>query len=162
MSAVKQACETLGISDAGDAGAVRATYLRLVNKWHPDRYTHTHTYASSTSGTLTGLLGFRVGGLIGVWRCRVLGVGPGAWGEGLGLRAEGSGPRVLGLVLRTNNCQPLELSSDTPRLSSSLRPPPIVSRFHHHTAEEQAAANSTFRRVQEAYELLKERESALV
>jgi hypothetical protein len=38
MSAVKEAADTLEISDAGDAGAVRANYLRLVNVWHPDRY----------------------------------------------------------------------------------------------------------------------------
>ena len=42
MGAVKEACQLLGVSDAGDAGAVRARYLRLVNKWHPDRFHH-HT-----------------------------------------------------------------------------------------------------------------------
>ncbi|EKX45909.1 hypothetical protein GUITHDRAFT_108360 [Guillardia theta CCMP2712] len=38
MSVVREACETLGVSDAGDAGAIRKSYLSLVNKWHPDRF----------------------------------------------------------------------------------------------------------------------------
>ena len=52
MSAVKEACETLGISDAGDAGAVRATYLRLVNKWHPDRFHHHTAEEQSAAGAM--------------------------------------------------------------------------------------------------------------
>ena len=28
----------LQISDAGDASAVRAAYLRMVSLWHPDRF----------------------------------------------------------------------------------------------------------------------------
>lgn len=38
MDNVKQACQVLGIESADDYGAIRAAYLRLVGKHHPDRH----------------------------------------------------------------------------------------------------------------------------
>eukprot|EP00961_Rhodomonas_salina_P182577 2464849-Rhodomonas_salina.1 len=38
MTAVTEALDVLEVTDAGDAGAIRKAYLRLVNKWHPDRF----------------------------------------------------------------------------------------------------------------------------